>query len=220
MYYPNYETFQKLAREGNLVPVYREILADTETPVSAFMKLRDRPYAFLLESVEGGEKWGRYTFLGYDPQTIFRFQGSDVLIQKNGTTYRHRHQGNPLEILRKTLQTFKPVPVAGVPRFYGGAVGFLGYDMVRYFERLPAAAEDTLQIDDAAFILTDSFIVFDNVRHTIKAVACAFIGEGNLKETYDACTGKIEEMLARAIRNGRRRADVHNYVLLPPPAAA
>ena len=91
MYYPDFETFKKLAKEGNLIPVYREILADTETPVSALMKLRSKLHLFLLESVEGGEKWGQYTFLGCDSHVIFRVKGEDVLIQKNGEICSHKH---------------------------------------------------------------------------------------------------------------------------------
>ena len=196
MYSPSFQTFKRLAREGNLIPVYREILADTETPVSVLMKLRARTHAFLLESVEGGEKWGRYTFLGSDPRVIFRVRGKEVLIQENGTVEPHKHGGDPMRFLRDLMARFKPVPVEGLPRFYGGAVGFLGYDMVRYFERLPAGAADDLYTDDAVFLITDTLIIFDNVRHTIKIVACAFTkGREDLRALYEETTQKIEEMV-------------------------
>ncbi len=132
MYNPSFETFEKLAREGNLIPVYREVLADTETPVSVLIKLHSKSHAFLLESVEGGEKWGRYTFLGSDPNVIFRVRGEDVLIQKNGNIERHKHGGDPLKFLKGLMERYRPVPVEGLPRFYGGAVGFLRYHIVRY----------------------------------------------------------------------------------------
>ena len=197
MYYPAFETFKKLAEKGNLIPLYREIMADMETAVSALRKLSSRSHVFLLESVEGGEKWGRYTFLGSDPRVIFSIRGDDVLIQENGEIHRCKHRGDPLAFLKELLGKYHPVLLPGLPRFYGGAVGFLGYEMVRYFERLPARAKDDLQTDDAIFLITDTLIIFDNVKHTIKVVACAFTGgRGNIRKVYDACTGKIEEMIS------------------------
>jgi len=185
MHTPDYETFKKLTREGNLIPLYREILADIETPVSVFMKLREQPYAFLLESVEGGEKWGRYTFLGADPRLVFRVRGAEVLIEEQNRTIRHDHQGNPLQYLKELLKQYSPVSVEGLPRFYGGAVGFLGYEMVNFFERLPASTKDDLHTDEAVFLLTDTLIIFDRVRHTIKVVACVHVdGEQNLQDLY------------------------------------
>jgi anthranilate synthase component 1 len=196
MYYPAFETFNKLAKEGNLIPVYREILADMETPVSALMKLRSKPHLFLLESVEGGEKWGQYTFLGSDSHVIFRIKGEDVLIQENGEVRSHKHEGDPLRFLKDLLHSYRPVPVDGLPRFYGGAVGFLSYDMVRYFEKLPAPAEEDIETDDAAFLITDTLMIFDNVRHTIKVVACAVTeGEEDLRGVYDETTTKIDHMI-------------------------
>ena len=193
MYTPSFQAFEKLVHQGTLIPIYREILADIETPVSVLMKLRSRPHAFLLESVEGGEKWGRYTFLGSDPRVIFSVRGTDVIIRENGEVKRHQHQGNPLRFLRALMARYLPVPVEGLPRFYGGAVGFLGYDMVRYLERLSAGAEDDLHTDDAVFLITDTLIIFDNVRHTIKVVACLFTeGRQDLRSLYEEGVKKIE----------------------------
>lgn len=196
MYNPSFETFEKLAKKGNLIPIFREVLADMETPVSALMKLRSESHSFLLESVEGGEKWGRYTFLGSDPHIIFSVRGEDVLIQKKGNIERHKHGGDPLKFLKDLMERYQPVPVDGLPRFYGGAVGFLGYDMVRYLERLPAGTEDDLNADDAAFLITDTLMIFDNVRHTIKAVACAFTeSREDLLALYEESIKKIEELV-------------------------
>jgi len=193
MYYPDFDTFKRLAKEGNLIPLYREILADTETPVSALMKLSSKPNIFLLESVEGGEKWGRYTFLGSDSHVIFKVKGENVLIQKNVEVQYHKHRGDPMKFLKDLLDIYRPVPVYGLPRFYGGAVGFLGYDMVRYFEKLPTAPTDDLMTDDATFLITDTLMVFDNVRHTIKVVACAVTeGKEDLREVYDEAIEKID----------------------------
>ena len=181
-------------------------MADMETAVSALGKLSSRSHAFLLESVEGGEKWGRYTFLGSDARVIFRIRGDDVLIQEKGEIRCHKHRGDPLAFLKELLGRYRPVFVPGLPRFYGGAVGFLGYEMVNYFERLPARAKDDLQTDDATFLITDTLIIFDNVKHTIKVVACAFTGGGDdLGEVYEACTRKIEEMISLLDTPGERR---------------
>jgi anthranilate synthase component 1 len=196
MYYPSFEQFTKLSRDGNLIPIYREILADTETPVSALMKLYSKSQVFLLESVEGGEKWGRYTFLGADPHCIFGVRGDEVIIRERGEARTQRHGGKPLNILRDLLYRYRPVSVAGLPRFYGGAVGYLGYDMVRYFEEIPADATRDLATDDATFLLTDTLMIFDNVRHTIKVVACALTGDhDNVRAVYDAAIEKIEKMI-------------------------
>ena len=195
MHYPTFEMFESLASCGNLIPVYREILADTETPLSVLMKLSGRPYAFLLESVEGGEKWGRYTFIGADPRIIFQVEGEDVLITENSVPRRIQHQGDPMRILKELLDDCKPVPVPGLPRFYGGAVGFLGYDMVRYFERLPSGSKEELGTPDAVFMITDTFMIFDNARHTMKIVACAKVDEGgDLRKVYDSCIDKINQL--------------------------
>ena len=108
MHTPNFETFTRLAKEGNLIPVYREILADTETPVTALMKLADRPHLFLLESVEGGEKWGRYSFLGADLLAIFRVRGNEIVIEENGTVQRRPHGGDPLRFLKELSAVTDP----------------------------------------------------------------------------------------------------------------
>ncbi|MCE5264629.1 MAG: anthranilate synthase component I [Deltaproteobacteria bacterium] len=206
MYDPDFATFARRAGEGNLIPVCRDILADTETPVTALMKLACRPHVFLLESVEGGEKWARYSFLGADPRLIFRVRGEEVLIEENGRVERIRHEGDPLRFLKELLGRYRPVPIEGLPRFFGGAVGFLGYDMVRYFERLPAGRGESPVEDDAVFLVTDTLLIFDNVRHTLKIVACAMTGEGgDLKAIYDGAVRRIDEMTAllQAPLNGR-----------------
>ena len=193
MYYPDFESFKTCAGQGNLIPVYKEILADIDTPVSALMRLSTKSHVFLLESVEGGEKWGRYTFLGADPRILFTVTGENVLIKMNGTVHCEKHCGEPMKFLKKLLNTYRPVTVEGLPRFYGGAVGFLGYDMVRYFEKLEAQPEDDLKTDDAIFLITDTLIVFDNIKHTIKVISCAAIeGAHELKTIYNETINKID----------------------------
>lgn len=196
MYQPCFSEFEKLSQKGNLIPVYREILADMETPVSVLTKLQNKNYAYLLESVEGGEKWGRYSFLGTDAGVVFRVQGGRVIIDEKGNVTTRRHNGDPLNFLRTLLNRYKPVAVHGLPRFYGGAVGFLGYEMARYFEELPPGPPDDLNLDDAVFVISDSLMIFDNVRHTIKVVACTFTGDTeSIEASYAAACQKIEDMI-------------------------
>lgn len=196
MYQPSFAQFEKLAQNGNLIPVYREILADVETPVSVLMKLQNKDHVYLLESVEGGEKWGRYSFLGTDAGVVFKVHGDKVIIKENGRTSTREHKGNPLRLLRDLLNRYKPVTIPGLPRFYGGAVGFLGYEMVRYFEKLPPSPPDDLNLDEAVFVISDSIMIFDNVRHTIKVVACAYTeGTDSPEESYAASCRKIEAMI-------------------------
>ena len=139
---PTREEFHALAAQGNLIPIFAELAADLDTPLSAFLRLRPGPYAFLLESVEGGEKWARYSFLGTDPHLVFTAKGSRVSVRRSDGTTELLPSRNPFETLRGLLAQFKPVPVPGLPRFQGGAVGFLSYDMIRHVERLPALAKD------------------------------------------------------------------------------
>ncbi len=199
MYRPSFEEFQQLAQKGNLVPVYREILADEETPVSALMKIGRQPYAFLLESVEGGEKWGRYTFLGADPRAVFRVRPGGVEVHENGSVTQMGPGEDPLACLKALMSRYRPVSPAGLPRFFGGAVGYLSYDMVRYFEKkLAKAPASSPEVDDAVFLLTDSLLVFDNVRHTIKVVVCAHLPDGqkNLEGVYREALGRVEGIIA------------------------
>ncbi|MBN1381764.1 MAG: anthranilate synthase component I [Deltaproteobacteria bacterium] len=196
MYYPAFENFKRLANEGNLIPVYREILADLETPVSALMKFQNQSNVFLLESVEGGEKWGRYTFLGADPHIIYKVRGEDCIIRENGSVTVKKHGGDPMKYLKELMDRYKPVAVDGLPRFCGGAVGFFAYDMVRYIEKLPERTTDDLQTDTAVFLITDTLIIFDNVRHTLKVLACALTGGApDLQTVYDETIAKIDQLV-------------------------
>lgn len=197
MYQPKFAEFEKLAQRGNLIPVYREVLADIETPVSVLRKLQHKDHVYLLESVEGGEKWGRYSFLGTDAGVVFKVRGSQVIIEEKGRVAARDHKGDPLGLLRALLGRYQPVAVPGLPRFYGGAVGYLGYDMVRYFENLPDLPPDDLNLDEAVFVISDSLLIFDNIRHTIKVVACAYTeNSDSIEDAYQAACRKIDEMIA------------------------
>lgn len=172
MYYPSLKEFLKLSQRANVIPVYKEISADLDTPVSAFLKLKKDNYAFLLESVEGQEKIARYSFLGSNPSIIFKSKAKNIQIiyPVRKSTLRFVTPTDPLDEIEKIMQDFKPADIKGVPRFYGGFVGYIGYDMVRFFEKLPDKNPDDLKLPDSIFILTDNIMVFDHVNHTIKII--------------------------------------------------
>lgn len=196
---PSFEEFSRKARDGNLIPVYREILADMETPVSAFRKIDSGNYAFLLESIEGGEKWGRYSFLGSNPGLVFKAKGSRAEVITGDGIQFHEINTDVLEPLKAILSRYRPVRADDLPRFYGGMVGFLGYDVVRQFERLPATTKDDLDLPDALFLLTDTLVIFDNVSHRIKVVSNAHVPEATphrLREAYEEASKKIDAIIS------------------------
>jgi len=170
MFQPTKDVFIRKCKEGNLVPVSAEIMADLETPVSAFLKLGGGPYSFLLESVEGGGGSGRYSFLGTGPRTVFRAKGRRAEFLRDGE-WDGSDTGDPLALLQDELTRYRVVPDESLPPFAGGAVGFLSYDAVRWFERLPARLRDDLDLPDACFMLTDTLLAFD--RHTNKITIMA-----------------------------------------------
>ena len=192
---PTLEEFKEKSRLGNLIPVYKEILADLDTPVSAYMKISGGEYSFLFESVEGGEKWARYCFIGCDPSIIVSIKGNEVTVNNNGQSKSILvKQGNPLVGLKDILAQYKPVEVEGLPRFFGGAVGFISYDMVRSFEDLPQQTKDDLEVPDARFIITDTLLIFDNVAQTIKIVSNAHVENDDVKKAYNQATKNIKSI--------------------------
>lgn len=200
-YVPELDEFTGLAAKGNLVPVYREILADLETPVSAFLKIDDGGDSFLLESVEGGEKWGRYSFLGVAPELVLHCKDGELRSGPPGGPFESRRVADPLAVAREVLAGYRPVVLPGLPRFTGGLVGYLGYDAVRYFERLPSAATDDLDEPDAYLMLAATLVIFDNVAQTIKVVSHAFLdGEHGAREAYEAACRRIDAVIARLER--------------------
>lgn len=191
--------FLKLSKQGNVIPVYKEVSADLDTPVSAFLKLGLSDYAFLLESVEGQEKIARYSFLGTRPEFIFKSKGRNIeeIDLRNGTHKRFTTDLTPLDELKKIMRHFKPVHLKGLPRFYGGLVGYIGYDMVRFFEEIPDKNPDDLKLPDCVFILTDTILIFDHVNHTIKIVANVILPQKSISlaqkaKIYNAAVKKIE----------------------------
>jgi anthranilate synthase component 1 len=196
---PSASDFLELARRGNLVPVFREILADTETPVSAFLKVARGAYAFLLESVQGGEKWARYSFLGSEPAAIFTSRGPTVTLTEAGGASRSWTAADPLEALKEELAGYRPVLMPELPRFSGGAVGYVAYDAVRFFERLPATLPDDLGLPELAFVFPATLLVFDNVAQSIKVVVNVDLRDPatDPRAAYDRAVATIDEMVGR-----------------------
>ena len=193
MFKPSLKEFKEKSKQGNLIPVYKEVLADLDTPVSAYLKMCGGEYSFLLESVEGGEKWARYCFLGFDPSIVVSIKGKEVVVEKNGKSESIIiTEGNPLDGLKKVLAQYEPVEVEGLPRFSGGAVGFISYDMVRSFESLPDDTEDDLEVPDACFVITDTLLIFDNIAQTIKIVSNAYVTNDNIEKSYNKAIKNIE----------------------------
>src|ERR1700682_3417586 len=211
MIQPDFKLFCKLARQGNLVPVYDTFTADTLTPVSAYLRLaQNARYACLLESVEGGEKIARYTFVGANPSEVFRYvNGACVLESDSRTSWV---QVNPLDYLRNRVERYRPVRVPGLPPLVAGAIGYFAYDMGRLVERIPGTARDDVSMDDAVMMFYLGLVVFDHVQHRLWIVRNVFTdGEGSLRTKYNAAVREIRATRKRleepgpARHGGRRR---------------
>ena len=204
---PSFAEFERLAGKGSLIPLSCEVLADQDTPVSAYLKLRKGKHGFLLESVEGGERWARYSFLGTGVSSVFRSKGRLVEIFENNRRLFRGSVTDPFEAFREHMKRYKPAPVRGLPRFYGGAVGYVGYDTIRFFEKLPERSRESLGIWDIYLMFCESLLIFDNVRHTIRIVSCCHLpGFPSLGEAYEATVEKIEATI-RMLRLRRKQED-------------
>jgi anthranilate synthase component 1 len=220
---PTESEFEALARQGyNLIPVAREIAADLETPVSAFLKVARGDYSFLLESVRGGEKWGRYTFLGSEPAMVIRARGHTMDLIWPGDGVESRPVDNSFDALRRELIRFRAPELAELPRFFGGAVGFLAYDVVRLFEpRIPDSVHDDLAIPELCLMFTDVVLVFDNVRQTLKIIANVPLERfASISAAYHSGQDKIErtiDNLRGAVMPPRLETRAANPLPGPPP---
>ena len=194
-YYPTKKEFIKLSKRGNLIPVYAEILADFETPLSAYAKIDTGDYSYLLESVEGGERIARYSFLGSEPSLVFSSKANRITLREGNKT-RSYIAKDPIEELRKILSAYKFVNVSGLPRFSGGLVGFFGYDIVRFIEDIPDKNPDDLKVPDSTFMLTDTILIFDHVDHKIKVVSNAHV-TGDPLRSYNEALRKIDRIISR-----------------------
>lgn len=193
---PDKAAFMELSSRGNLIPVYKEIFSDLDTPVSAFMKLGDRP-SFLLESVEGGEKWARYSFLGLAPSVVIKGTGRDIVIDDCKNGLRTLKSDDPIDFIKQVMAQYKSVTVEGLPRFYGGLVGYMGYDMVRFMEDLPDKNPAGYDMPDMFLMLTDTMLVFDNLKQTIKVIANAHLDGQGAESAYNAAIAKIDAIIER-----------------------
>ncbi|MFP3870617.1 MAG: anthranilate synthase component I family protein, partial [Syntrophobacteria bacterium] len=170
-------------------------MADVETPISLFKKVALGPESFLLESVEGGERWGRYSFIGHRPRLLVRIRGAEIELSREGRPCG-RFTASPFDYLRNLIRTFRAVSVPGLPRFFGGLVGYLGYDMVGFIEDLPGGKTDDVGMPDAAFMIPEQVMIYDNLTQTIKVVANIYVPEFvNRSAAYDQAVARIDETL-------------------------
>jgi anthranilate synthase component 1 len=207
-YLPSFQDFVELAQHTSLVPVYRQLIGDTLTPVSAFCKIQEEDWAFLFESVVGGERVGRYSFLGSGP--LLRFQSFDHRVQivessaaaQSGasrpvlTTHELEHP-DPLKLLEERLLAYRAPHVPGLPRFSGGAVGYAGYDAVRYVEHLPKPPPDDRHLPDLCFAFYDRMVIFDHINKTIAAVAHAHVQPHDLERSYRTACARVDRLVER-----------------------
>ncbi len=193
MYYPTKKEFINLTKKGNLIPVYREIVADMETPVSAYKKIESKN-SFLLESIEGGEKIARYSFLRPTPKAILKSKGNAIEI-KEGSKVR-KFKGNPFDALKDMLKHYRPVKIPALPRFSGGAVGYIAYDMVRYIEDIPDKNKDDIKLPQTLFLLSDTVLAFDHIKKKIIVIANAFVGK-DAGKAYEAAKKKIDSLVKK-----------------------
>jgi anthranilate synthase component 1 len=213
---PSFAEFRRLASRGNVVPVFRTIVADLLSPVSAFLKLapqtgaesKAHPYSFLLESVEGGERVGRYTFFGVDPFQVVSCRGQQITLARGSR--RSEESGNIFDYLRQVGARYRSVAVPGLPPFTAGAVGYLSYEAVRMLERLPPRVEPDVELDDAAFMYFSTLVAFDHVQHRLFLIAnvLADEGRGSLRAKYEAAVrqlARLESLLRRPLDLPRRR---------------
>ena len=200
--FPDFKTFSKLAKKGNLVPVYTELLADLETPVSSFLKIYNSDYAYLLESVESQEKVSRYSFLSSEPSMVIKSKDRLIEITEFKGSRKNKRRfftkTNPLDEIKKILQKYKYVSIKELPRFAGGFVGYISYDMIRFFETIPDKNKDDLKLPDSIFMLSNNLLVFDHIEHKIKIVSNVYIKNNknirSIKQAYEQGRRNIKRL--------------------------
>lgn len=200
MFYPDIEKVKLLAGTYNIIPVSMEVYADMETPISIFKRIEAEGHCFLLESVEGGEKWARYSFIGRNPFLTVKSSGCrSVLIKRNGET--SVVEGNPIELLKRLMSSYKGPFLPELPRFNGGAVGFFGYDTIRYIENLPNVPEDDLGIPELHFMFADELIAFDHFKQKMHIIVNLHT-DGNLERNYSSAINRIRDIYREILSLG------------------
>ena len=193
---PSFSDFKALATQGNVIPVYREFLGDTETPVTTYLKIKEKHLSYLLESAEGSEKWGRYSFIGYMPYLTIISREGEMEVREGGVKQVLRNVDNPLEVLRNICRRFEPVPVRELPPFQGGLVGYCNYELIRKWERLPGLRPVNGGMPESVFTVSRRMIIFDHRTHRITVVVFAFLGEGeDLEKYYRQACQELEEAM-------------------------
>ncbi len=193
--FPSHENFREHLRSATVVPVGAKILADTETPVSVLSRFaHENPNVFLLESAEGGEQWGRYSFMGISARANITVYRNDVVIRQGISEKRIAHEGDPLAVLRSIMKPYTLAELPGLPRFCGGLVGYFAYEMIHFFEpRVPNTLPSERPM--AEFIIPDTLLIFDNTAHTLAVLALAFKGDEDDDKLYDAAVARVQEIL-------------------------
>jgi anthranilate synthase component 1 len=199
MYQPTLERVEELAGQGNLIPIHRDLPADMETPVSIYLKLQDEGPCFLLESVSGGEQVARYSFIGVRPRGLMTAGANQVYMtgEGHGRTVPLTDDRDPLDILKAEMDRYKPVRQPDLPRFVGGAVGYLSYDAVRRFERLPDDNPDELHLPEMAFMMAHTLVVFDHARQRLQVISNVDLTRGDMRTAYRRAAARIDEVVAR-----------------------
>ncbi|MCZ6548960.1 MAG: anthranilate synthase component I [Deltaproteobacteria bacterium] len=196
MFQPSFDEFRSLSKKGNLIPVYQELLMDLETPVSFFKRLKRGRHAFLLESVEGSERWARYSFLGTHPYLVFKAEGRHIEITENGKK-RTFTADNPLQVLEGLIEGYRSVSVIGLPPFFGGALGYISYDAVGQFHGISNTKRNPLGMPEIVFIFVQTLVAFDNLKHTIKVIDNVRLnGKVNLRKAYKEATTRIQNLVS------------------------
>lgn len=186
-----------MAKQGNLIPVYQELLADIETPVSAYLKVRDNSFSYLLESADGGTRWGRYSFIGFKPFLSILSRENNVEIQKGDEKEIIEDVKNPFDVLKEISRIYKPVMIDDLPPFQGGLVGYVNYDLIRKWERLPEIKPFDSRLPELIFTASKNLIVFDHLTHMMKVISFAYIDEEcDLKECYTRASHELDKIIS------------------------
>jgi len=193
--FPSRDAFRNLLHDSSVVPVGAKILADTETPVSVLARFaHDNPNVFLLESAEGGERWGRYSFMGVSARANVTVCQHDVVVRQGIAETRIPHRGDPLAVLRDFMKPYALAQLPGLPRFCGGLVGYFAYEMIHFFEpHVPNNLPPERPM--AEFIIPDTLLIFDNTSHTLAVLALAFRGDDDPEKLYDAAVSRVQDLL-------------------------